>query len=288
MSTEEPAIPKPGSPQLMTIMVNNTELHYIEAGQGDPIVFVHGSLGDYRSWLFQFEPFAQHYRVIAYSRRYHYPNTSAGDGLDYSPLLHADDLAALVTALGLGRTHLVSSSYGAYTSLFCAKRHPQLVRSLVLGEPPDLPLLETLTEGRPLYAEFMQNAWKPATAAFQRGEQEQGVRLFIDGVLGKGVFDQLPPPVRNGMLENAAEMQAETVAPNYLVPFTCDDARQIIIPTLLVEGAVSPKLFHVITDELATCLPNAKRTTIPKASHSIHTMNPQAYNEAVLAFLARQ
>ncbi len=52
-----------------SIHVNGVDLAYIEQGAGTPLVFVHGGLGDYRTWTFQVEPFARHYHVVAYSRR---------------------------------------------------------------------------------------------------------------------------------------------------------------------------------------------------------------------------
>jgi non-heme chloroperoxidase len=57
--------------QPRTIDANGTELVYVEQGDGETVVFVHGSLSDFRSWGLQMAPFAQRYRTIAYSRRGH-------------------------------------------------------------------------------------------------------------------------------------------------------------------------------------------------------------------------
>ena len=103
------------------IDLNGVRLEYVEHGQGDPIVLVHGSLCDFRYWHFQMKPFSQHYRTIAYSRRYHYPNILIGDGRDYSAKRHAEDLAVLLRGLGLGPVHLVAASYGAYKALLDRK-----------------------------------------------------------------------------------------------------------------------------------------------------------------------
>ena len=56
------------------------------------------------------------------------------------------------------------------------------------------------------------------------------------------------------------------------------------MPVLLVEGALSPTMFGLITDELATALLKAERFTVPAASHGMHSQNPDAYNAAVMAF----
>src|SRR6266540_1720193 len=60
------------------------------------------------------------YRVLVYSRRYHPPNPPQNDAQTYSPMLHAEDLAALLLQLDLAPAHVVGSSYGAYTALVLA------------------------------------------------------------------------------------------------------------------------------------------------------------------------
>src|ERR1043165_4893915 len=74
---------------------NHVTPHYVEAGEGATVVFVHGSLSDYSYWQAQIEAFAAHYHVIAYSRRYNRPNSnpySAG----YSAIVDSEDLAKLI------------------------------------------------------------------------------------------------------------------------------------------------------------------------------------------------
>ena len=59
---------------MAVVDVNGARLEYTDAGRGEPLIFVHGSLEDLRIWRRQVELFSAHYRVIAYSRRYHHPN----------------------------------------------------------------------------------------------------------------------------------------------------------------------------------------------------------------------
>jgi non-heme chloroperoxidase len=278
-----------------TLGVNGTALAYFEAGSGpETVLFVHGSLDDYRSWRYQFGPFSERYRVIAYSRRYHHPNRWDGDGSDYSAELHAGDLAALIRSLAARPVHLVTSSYGGNVALLMTARNPELVRSLVLGEPPLMPWLENIPGGQPHLQRFLDHVWLPARDAFAQDRLEDGARSFLDGVMGRPTFKHLDHHAYQMIMDNAPEMAAETLANRYFPPFTCEDAAGLLQPVLLCKGERSPEVFHMITDELARCLSNAwpapqgtaALVVIPGASHVMHSGNPQVYNKVVLDFLA--
>src|SRR5205814_342632 len=72
---------------------NGTRLTYRVTGDSGapPVVFVHGTLADLNSWGGQENLFAQRYRVLVYSRRYHRPNPQVEDNQTYSPKLHSED-----------------------------------------------------------------------------------------------------------------------------------------------------------------------------------------------------
>lgn len=269
------------------IQIDGTTLEYVERGRGEPVVLVHGTLGDYRSWQLQMETFAGAYRTISYSRRHHHPNRCSGDEAGYSAALHADDLAAFITGLGLESAHVVGNSYGAYTALFLAARHPERVRALVLGDPPVLPLLEHIPGGRELRNDFLANVWEPAGEMMQRGEIRSGVRRFVDGVVEDGAFDSFPPEVQKLIMDNACEFKIETSSSDFWTPFTCEEAERIATPTLLLTGDRSLRMFQLIVDDLARCLPNNESVRVPDTTHEVSSDNPDAYNEIVLGFLSK-
>jgi len=270
-----------------SVQIDGTQLEYIDQGQGDPVVLVHGTLGDYRSWGLQMDAFAETYRVTAYSRRYHHPNECSGDESDYSAALHADDLAAFITGLGLDSAHVVGTSYGAYTALLLAARHPERVRALVLSDPPILPLLEHSSEGRALRDDFLKKVWEPAGEMMERGEIENGIRVFVDGVVKEGAFDRFPPDVRNLILDNACEFKVETSSSRFWTPFTCQDAKRVAARTLLLTGDKSLEWLQLIVGELERCLPNNECVIVPETNHEVTSANPEAYNNIVLGFLAK-
>ncbi len=271
------------------IIVNGTELHYVEQGTGPPLFFVHGGLGDFRTWLPQVETFSSQYRAISYSRRAHYPN-SWSDLYTAAIWEHVEDLAALIQKLAGEPVHLVGNSYGAYICLLLAMRYPQLVRTLVLAEPPIQPLLRRIPGGAPLLEEFEKKAWKPAGEAFARGDMEGGVKQFIEGAVGRGEWEKLPPRVRTAMMKDAPEMAVASNSPNYpdrMPDLSCEEIAKVMVPTLLLNGERSPEMYSLINDELASCLSDVERAVIPDAAHVLHSHNPQAHDNVVTDFLGR-
>ncbi len=188
------------------IQIAGAELSYIDVGEGEPVVFVHGALGDYRTWDQQIEPFAERYRVISYSRRYHYPNEWPEDAEGSSSVaLHAEDLAELIKELGVGPVHLIGHSFGAFVALLTARDHPELVQTLTLGEPPVMSLAAETTEGATLLREFQPH--HEAVAGFATGDDEEGVRRFIDEVMGENGFSSLPADIRAEMMQNVRSLK---------------------------------------------------------------------------------
>lgn len=269
------------------VEANGAQFHYFEFGEGEPVVFVHGSIGDYRTWGYQFEPFSAHFKVISYSRRYHYPNAWAGDGSDYCTGLHAEDLAAFINALGLGPAHIIGQSSGASMAAQCASRYPEVTRTLVVDEPDWMHWLVELG-GQPFVDEWVATVEHKAAEALARGQDEETIRIYVDGVLGEGSYARLSPEMRQVMLDNIPELKAELkCGATFFSPFSFDDARRIQAPTLLIEGTASLPMFRPIAKKLMECVPNIERGLVEGAPHAAHFVTPDRFNEVVLDFLTR-
>ncbi len=283
---------------MTSIDTNGTKLHYVERGNGEPVVLVHGSASDHRTWQGQLGPLGGEFRAVAYSRRYHWPNEPIAEGADYPMLEQVEDLDAFLGARDLAPAHLVGHSYGAFLCLLLAMRRPPLVRSLVLAEPPVLTLfagsrpsapelLKTLLT-RPrtgaAIVRFGAFGLGPAARAIELGDTERALQLFGTAVLGRDGFRRLSP----GRLDQARAnfIPAEIVGSGY-APLEPDQVREVETPALLITGERSPRLFHRFIDRLQGLLPHSERIQIPGASHIMHEDNGAAYSSAVLSFLRR-
>lgn len=281
-----------------SIRANNYDFHYVEEGEGKPVILVHGSISDYRTWEYQMKPFAKQFHVFALCRRYHYPWNSDEEISDYSVPLHARDLSDFIDALGLDKVILVGSSYGAYASLMAATENPDQVKSLVLCEPPIIPLLVSNMKN-PLqiasllfrdfptgksFVQFGAKAASPAKKTFRNGEYEEAVRLFTDGVLGEGGFDKQPKDAQESFVDNAPALKAELMGPGF-PRFEKEKVTQLNIPTLLISGENSPRFFVAISEKLHDLIPESELVVIPEVSHNMHAAKPEVFNETVLNFL---
>ena len=236
-------------------------------------------MNDFRIWQFQIESFAQKFHVVSYSRRYAYPNQWPGDGEDNNLTNNATDLAELIIKrLDLGPAHLVGH-IGALTALYMAYQHPELVGTLVLGEPPVISLLDTNSR----YSKDVYAIRENVQDAILRGDMERAVRIFLDGVK-EGFFYQLPYYARAVLMDNVKSLGGELASVSQR--FTLEDTQKVTIPTLLVKGELSPKFLHQIIAILASCMPNSEELIIPGESHNLGIEKPQAFNPPVLEFLS--
>ena len=79
------------------------------------------------------------------------------------------------------------------------------------------------------------------------------------------------------ILDNAAEMRAETLSPDIFPALTCADVAALDRPVLLLNGELSPRLFHLINAELARCLPRAN----PGGDSTYLTRDPRGESRGV-------
>jgi pimeloyl-ACP methyl ester carboxylesterase len=289
-----------GFKSLPNVVVNGATLAYREQGDGEPVVFIHGSASDLRTWEQQVPAIANCHRAIAYSRRYARPNEDIPPGLDDQMLPHVDDLVSFLRAIDAAPAHLVGHSWGAFICLLTAIRHPRLVRSLVLQEPPVLSLfistpprpseLLPLLVRRPRTAlailKFGATTIASAQSAFRRGDDEAALQTFAYGVLGKETYERLPEERRQQARENLDTLRAQLLGAGF-PPLSDDDVRAVQAPTLLMTGQRSPAVLLRLTDHLQRLLPNGERVEIAEASHAMQEENAGAVNAAILGFLAR-
>lgn len=262
---------------------NGVKLYYVEAGSGDPIVFVHEFAGDYRSWEPQVRYFSRRYRCIAYNARGYPPSLVPANPADYS-LEHArDDLLGLLDSLALNQAHLVGLSMGSFTALHAALAAPDRVRSLVLagtgyGALPEghqafvdgaLATADRIEEEgiASVTAEYAVGPFRlPLKRKDPRGWQEFSTALAHHSSEGMAYTLRGCQAKRPGFTELEAELQACRV------------------PMLVVAGDEDgPSLAASLY--LKRTVPSAALCLLPKSGHTLNLEEPLLFNTVVQEFL---
>ncbi len=284
---------------MLTIERNGYQFQASENGNGPLLVFVHGSASDYRTWHQQQAALGTEYYTLAYSRRYHWPNQPIAEGGEYAMMQHVEDLESILNALDSGSVHLVGHSYGALVSLLLAIKNPRLIRTLVLAEPPAFTMYVSdppkpteilqLFLTRPRTARALVKLWVsglgPATVAMKQNNKEKAMKAFGQAVLGTHAYASLSEARKEQVRANL--IRAEFVGSGF-PRLDQEKIRSIEIPTLLISGQESPRLFYHLLDRLHELMPNSARTVIREASHLMHEDNATDYNSAVRTFLKQQ
>jgi pimeloyl-ACP methyl ester carboxylesterase len=255
--------------------IGGYSLAYAEAGQGTPVLLIHGSLCDLRYWKPQMAALARDFRVFSVSLRRYWPERWDGVGDGFSVAQHVRDMAAFIEHIGAGPAHVAGHSRGGRVAFELARAHAGLVRSAVLADP-GLPLSDT--------DDARDGFRKRALECIRRGDVDGGLALFIDTVSGADTWRRMVPWFKEMVLDNANTLFGQAHEAPYQL--TGDGARSLDKPVLLIGGALSPPPYPAILDALQAWLPDSRRIDIAGSSHGMNLGNPRAFNEALRTFLA--
>jgi pimeloyl-ACP methyl ester carboxylesterase len=261
-------------------LIDGTELSYVDQGDGQAVVLVHGGISDYRIWEAHRLSIAQRYRVIAPTQRYFGSSPWPDNRPNYSIQTHANDLAAFISSLRLAPVPIVGWSYGGAVTLAMAAQQPKLVERLFLYEPS----LDTFVTD-PAAGDDRRQMMSAARAATNRGDIDRAVQLLMDGVNDRdGDFRRLPNRVQAIMLESGRILPLLFTAPP-APSITCDDLERLGIPVSIAVGEDTRAYYRITAEATHRCIPGSGLIKVPNARHLWPIQDPSAFSQLVLDFL---
>lgn len=274
------------------------QVHYHKVGGGRPVLFIPGSISDYRTWSEILPRFSNHYACYAISRRFQYPDVYPIGG-DSRVETNTEDIAAFIRDRKLAPVDVIGHSFGGYIALDLAIRYPDLVSSVVAEEPIYAPILARnpknpvellqLIMRNPKsgfsFARLGMKGIDPTFKALGKGDLIQAQRTFIDGVTaGKKTPQSLDNLTRELLVTNIASLAGEDP---FQTTLTADDPKKISCPVLLIHGTESPFVFTYIIEQLQHRIQNASIAVSHGSSHWVHIDAPDQFVSMVLDFLSR-
>jgi pimeloyl-ACP methyl ester carboxylesterase len=273
-------------PEPTMIEVAGAAFPMVTAGMGEPILFVHGALGDYRKWDGLWQDVAASHRFMAYTQRWH--GTSVWpEGAAYSRDTQADDLIAILHALG-EPVNLVGLSNGGPVVLRAALQAPDLVRSVTLYEPNLPEVLLGSAEGRAAL-DTLGQSFGEAFEASAAGDEASAARRFVEALytLPEGGFETLDPVQRAMVLDNAHTLAMMWNAPDP-TPLTCAPLGEVTAPTMVIHGSKTFPAFELAAKAVADCVPNARLATLDGVGHIGPVVAKDAFVALLLGFVDAQ
>jgi len=249
-------------------------------GDQGVLLFIHGSFDDHHTWL----PLTRAlvgtgHTMVVYDRRGHSASTDvAGQGTIRQD---ADDAAALIERLGLGRVNVVGHSYGAGLAVLLAAQRPELVSSLYLHEPPAFALLTGSPELDELAGQARAVA-RESAALLAAGRVEEGTAYFTEHMaFGAGSWSELfDDQARATMVANSDTWLDQSRDPERLA---VDVAALNAFdgPVTFSVGSRTLPSFAAVTAEMRRLVPGASSATIEGAGHGAPTSHPDELAAAI-------
>jgi len=264
---------------------DGVSLHYEEAGSGAPMVFVHEYAGDHRSWEMQMRFFARRYRCITFGARGYPPSEVSADPAKYSQDRATDDIAAVITGLGLGLTHVVGLSMGGFATLHMGLRHPALCRSLVAagvgyGAAPGK-TAQFHAETDAAIARIRAEGMDKFGLTYGRGP----TRLIFEEKDSRGYAEFMQQLTEHSTEGSALTMNGvQRRRPNLFD--LKDGLARMTVPTLVIAGDEDDPTLEA-SIYLKRTIPSSALLVLPKCGHTMNLEDPDAFNRAVLDFVTQ-
>jgi 2-hydroxy-6-oxonona-2,4-dienedioate hydrolase len=267
------------------IQTKDWRIHYQEAGEGHPVILLHGGGPGATGWS-NFSPnieaLSQHFRVIAPDM----PGWGESDPVDFNTLDHVDVAIQFLDALGIEKAAFVGNSMGGHTSIRMAAEHPERVSHLItMGPPLQMgPMMfgaVGLTEG----LKIMYQGYKDASP--------EGMRRLVEIMVfdqEKFASDELTQERSDSAL--GAQVHLDNIiaaGPKAPIPIWvgADKAKisKITAPSLLIHGRDDRVVTFETTLFLAANIANSRAVLLSRCGHWAQLEHAAEFNRMVIDFV---
>lgn len=260
------------------IDIDGRSIHYVQAGQGDPVVLIHGWNGSTFDVRYIIPELAQRYRVVAIDLLGYGYSARPADG-DYSVAGQGELVARMMDRLGIDRAAVLGHSMGGAIAMWLALHCPERVERLILV---DSATVKEMFRGRTWGLALRPLLPLLAPLLLRKGVIRRGLRSAVHDP-ARATPETLEGHLRPLRMKGHLRAQAKQLSDRRKdVPF---DAGQIRQPTLILWGDHDRWVKLSAGEDLARTIPNARLVTIRSAGHLPLEEQPALCNRELLEFL---
>lgn len=244
------------------LTVNGENLRYYDEGAGEPLLFLHGILGDHRIWAPHCNYLSTRYRALAYTLKGFRVENSTIDSQEFNTDIHSDELIHFCDALGLKGVTVVGWSYASHVALLAAKKRPDLFKSLILYELI-VPSYGMTEEDLKLFSRDLTRMMSPVIKALRRDQLVEAASQFIaactsDRLTLEGLTPRLQVIKRDNL--HTLPLLLKQSEPKAI---SADELNALPMPITVLCGENSRDIFYLATKAAATAI-NQSRDFIVK------------------------
>ncbi len=264
---------------MTTVTVAGQEVHVVDRGSGDPVLFLHAFPFNAAMWEYQFADLEVDHRVVGIDLPGFGSSPAPTDPKKATMGAWADLVAGVITELGLEKATIVSASMGGYLTFELVRRHRDLVGPLVLvatrSKSDDVDTWEKRTEQQ----DALAGGEDIATLA----------KGMVENLLSQTSLDrpELTDYVLALMQHNLPEGWIAALEAMKNRPDAMSALRGLDNPTLVVAGALDRVTPMAESNLISSLVDDGELVVIPDTSHLPNIENPQAFNHALRTFLAK-
>ncbi len=261
-------------------------VEYVDVGDGIPLLFVHGSMSDYRTWGYMLLPMSERHRFLSYSLRYFGTLDWPEGKIQFDENVDAQDLISFIEHKNLGPVYLVGWSRSGSITSMVARARPDLVKGLIVYEPVLNELLDpetnpdAVTEGRLNFSRVADYV--------EKGDPESAVKVFFETALERkpGEFFAEPTALQRVLLDNArtVPLNFSEPAPNQPV-VNCDYIKEIKVPGLILYGENTNPPWQYMSTRFAECMPQGQALAVRDANHDGPLSQPRLVTDHINRFI---
>jgi pimeloyl-ACP methyl ester carboxylesterase len=274
------------------VVIQNRNIHYVESGEGHPVLLIPGAWSTYRYWNRIIPLVSRHYRLLALDYLGAGDSDKPGSGFRYTVEEQADLVEGVIESLQVSKVHIIGTSYGGSIALNLAARYPDRVGKIVSIEGNGMK--HKKVPYRPVGSLLKWPVFGEVSISVTRSG-------LLDRMIAKGLMGKAWHPLGDHEREEIVEIISQTNKTASRIPWYrisrtlvtskdfAEETKAIRIPVLYLYGEHSGyrRMAEANAEFLKAHLSQAEVFCVKDGIHNLELQKPEEVANLILEFFSK-